>query len=235
MFVYQLFITKELLERNDILLQIELFLKWLLWFIGIGLLTYCSYKKKAKRIYYLILINVTIVRMWVPCIDLTRRCSIKPQMNNTNLVFLLSFQIIGCQAMFNVVNDYLISIPQSIISMIMLQFLLLNYGTKDCVTLSWFDILKENSITCSVHFFTCIIIFCILQSMIQFYRNNTISALNQQLVLQDEISHLISNLNEGVISKSHDGISFCNDFGFKIMSNIFSITPPKSTSSLKMT
>jgi len=38
------------------------------------------------------------------------------------------------------------------------------------------------------------------------------------------MSHLITNLDEGVISKSHDGISFCNDFGFKVLENILHIT-----------
>ena len=139
------------------------------------------------------------------------------------------------QVFFNMSNNFWISIPQSLLSVIMIQISYMTQESDDCRMESYAKIYNDHQFFFVNNFIYCVMLMILLQALFMFYYNNTLRALNQQLVLEDQISHLIANLDAGVICKTDHGVSFYNDFGFNILKNIQillekQIRPPKSFS-----
>lgn len=164
------------------------------------------------------LIHTFIVRLWLPCLDLTGRCKKKEDFDiyiYQQNIFIMMFQVF-----FNIRNTYWISIPQSLMSVIMIQISYITQESDDCRTKTYVQIINSHRGFFIFNFVYCIMLITFLQALFMFYYNNTLRALNQQLVLEDQISHLIANLDAGVICKTDDGVSFYNDFGFNVLKNI---------------
>ena len=47
--------------------------------------------------------------------------------------------------------------------------------------------------------------------------------MKKKIIMQEEVSNIMDNLDEAILSKSNQGIRFCNKNGVKILENIENI------------
>ena len=71
--------------------------------------------------------------------------------------------------------------------------------------------------------FTVLFAVSVTGIILYVYRQDMLIAMNQTVVVQEEIERVLENLDEAIICRSKQGISFCNNVGFNILQNIQSI------------
>jgi len=113
-FTWQIKETKSMVEKNyPAKPVVNCVLSWSLWTMIFLLLVYCYRNKKAKPIYYKLLQNIFMLRMWVPCLDLSGICKTNIQLpiKKQYDLFYHNLLIMLFQVFFNMNNSYWISIP----------------------------------------------------------------------------------------------------------------------------
>ncbi len=76
-----------------------------------------------------------------------------------------------------------------------------------------FTNLKDNSQTVIITIIYVFIGFFWINNIIIFVKNENEKILRKKIILQEEVSNVMDNLDEIILSKSADGLSFCNKKG----------------------
>jgi hypothetical protein len=76
-----------------------------------------------------------------------------------------------------------------------------------------FTNLKNNSQIVLVTIIYVFFGFFWINNIIVFVKNENEKILSKKIILQEEVSNVMDNLDEIILSKSADGLSFCNKKG----------------------
>ena len=68
-----------------------------------------------------------------------------------------------------------------------------------------------------------IVVFFWINYVITFIKYENLRLINKKIVLQEELSIVMDNLDEVILTKSTQGLNFCNKNGFKILQNIYNV------------
>ena len=68
-----------------------------------------------------------------------------------------------------------------------------------------------------------LVLFSWLHYVIMFVKYENLRLIKKKIVLQEEVSNIMDNLDEAVLSKSKHGLKFCNKNGVNILENIENI------------
>ena len=81
-FLTQCVETVNAIKKQETKLIINCILNWSLWIMIVWLLCYCYKNKKAKPVYYRLMMNLFMVSMWLPSLDLAGKCQILDTQKN---------------------------------------------------------------------------------------------------------------------------------------------------------
>lgn len=136
------------------------------------------------------------------------------------------FSLIFGQILINVMMDRRIGIFTTIVTTYIINHGLFRLtSTKD----SMMEIYSDNI---DRLLYSIIYIWLALSStyfILHIYRQDMLIAMNQTVVVQEEIERVLEHLDEAIICRSKQGISFCNTVGFNILKNIQAILQYKET------
>ena len=68
-----------------------------------------------------------------------------------------------------------------------------------------------------------LVMFFWMHYIILFVKYENLKLMNKKIILQEEVTHIMDNLDEVILSKSNYGLKFCNKNGIKILVNIENI------------
>jgi hypothetical protein len=80
--------------------------------------------------------------------------------------------------------------------------------------------LKDNIQIVMISIFYIFCGFLWINNIIIFVKIENERILSKKIILQEEVSNVMDNLDEIILSKSSDGLSFCNKKGDQVLENI---------------
>ena len=182
---------------------------WLLWILAFIFLL-------AEKIpnQMIITINLIMVRLLLPFLDFENR-----KISDNSLVLsLFSIKQIQGIIVIQIFNNQLIERKFTIPAHFVVDILCV-YGSAflTCGNLPFLSVIKENHyrlILQSISIIGIILIVDLTQLCIKFYIFNEIKS---KKILQEEVGHVMENLDEVILTKSQRGINYCNVNGVKIL------------------
>lgn len=140
-------------------------------------------------------------------------------------IFRVAAFLLG-QVLINFTFSYWISFPLSF-AMIFTQV----YGVLRLTSLkeSMIEIASESTSVIIQSTVLNLLLLLICQGCIYFLHHRYLVVINDSAILHDEIKLILTNLDEAIICKTNQGISFCNNLGWTILQNI--VKADKSDSS----
>lgn len=137
-------------------------------------------------------------------------------------IFLYSL-LIG-QILINMVIDGWVRYTTTLITMIIIIFGLFRFTSgNDTISQN----IADNKDTLAYVVFSVVLMIAVSTFVLQQYYKDLMMSINQTVELQEDIERVLENLDEAIICKSKQGISFCNSVGFRILQNIQSILQHK--------
>lgn len=147
-------------------------------------------------------------------LDLERRREKLNALEITSSFNKFLYGIIMLQILINMVLDRCTSIVMTLTTVFMIHYGLLRLTSAQG---SMMDMLDENKGAIADSIFSVVIALIVTTLVLYMYHQDFMIAINQTVVLQEEIERVLENLDEAIICRSKQGISFCNNVGFQIL------------------
>lgn len=121
------------------------------------------------------------------------------------------------QVLINFTFSVWIGIPLTIATVLTQIYGLLRMtSTKE----SMIEVIKENFDVIATGSLMNILFLIMCQIGVYFMHHRYLVAIHDAAILHDEIKLILKNLDEAIICKTNQGISFCNDLGWDILQNV---------------
>lgn len=124
------------------------------------------------------------------------------------------FGLIIGQVLINMVLDRIVSFIIATTTFFVILYGLVRWTSTDQ---SMLDNITNNSDVLLYQSFSLLVMLAFSTYLISQYHNDLMMSINQTVHLQEEIERVLENLDEAIICRSKQGISFCNNVGFRIL------------------
>ena len=188
--------------------------QWSLWFLVVALQVYSICKHKPSLIVLHLIPLVLQIRLYLPMLDLEKRRETYTTLEITSMFNIQLYGMIVGQILLNIVVARWLGVVTTISTIFMLNYGMLRWTSPKE---SMMKIVQENTGLLIYSIFAIVLALFVTGVVLYTYHHDSMAAINQTLILQEEIERVLRNLDETIVCKPQQGISFCNNVGFSIL------------------
>ena len=213
----QLVTTGHNLQSEDTKRRLLPFLEWALWIPLFVMQMHSICKAKPNKIVLYCIPILLQVSMVLPFLDFER---VRDAWTAQDLTFNYNaymFRVFVGQVLINLCLNKYVSYTSTPFSIFAMVYGLLRWTNKEESMVEILAANLDSSIYASVSF---VLSFAFTNYAFFTYVNDYVTIIYETFILQEETSRVMKNLDEAIICKGSQGISFCNNVGFGILQNI---------------
>ena len=143
--------------------------------------------------------HILLIRCWIGCLDLEKRSLNNRIFDNISHINIVNHGILMIQIVVNTINPWYICIIETTISGFFMIYGIIRILHVPAIDIK--SIFIGNIRLVIVSIVIKLIYFAYENYLLNFFKSNIMTILNQKLILQDETICILENLDEAIICK----------------------------------
>ncbi len=164
--------------------------------------------------------NLLILRLYIANLDLGIARVEHSSVKSGYILVQQSFAIMICQVINNSIMDLKYMIPQTFISLVIINYGIIVRLNKENQPLS--ELGQQNLISIINGFILGFLSLVLIGYLVSFFKYEVMRTLIQKIQVQEEFKLILQRLDEAIITISDNQINYSNNLGNTVLKNAFS-------------